>query len=195
MSNFPKSAVKSSQLRLINFSSLAYGCLLTALIFSPSAQAEALKEQPSFFQHTPYLIQSSGVNISPAAIASVTFSIQVPANARQSLKAITINPITNVETIAFKEADTRAVMGEDYASGTPLALSSIGGEQDPNDKSTTLVFDQPIEPGNTVTVRLKVEKNPLYGGIYLLKITAFPDNQNGHGLPLGNIRLHFPGSD
>jgi hypothetical protein len=74
-------------------------------------------------------------------------------------------------------------------------VGSIGGEQDPNDKSTTLVFDQPIEPGNTVTVRLKVEKNPLYGGIYLLKVTAFPDNQNGHGLPLGNIRLHFPGSN
>ncbi len=101
----------------------------------------------------------------------------------QSLKAITINPITNVEPIAFKEADTRAVMGEDYASGTPLALSSIG-EQDPTNKSTTLVFNQPIKPGNTVTVRLKVEKNPLYGGIYLLKVTAFPDNQHSQGLPL-----------
>jgi len=194
MSNFSKSAVKSPKLALIRLSSLACGYLLATLMLSPSVQAEVLKEQQSFFQHTPYLIQSSGVNISPAAIATVTFTIQVPANAGQSLKAITINPIMNVEPIDFKEADTRAVMGEDYASGTLLALSSMGGEQDPNDKSTTLVFEQPIEPGNTVTVRLKVEKNPLYGGIYLLKVTAFPDNQNSQGLTLGNVRLHFPGS-
>ncbi len=195
MFNFPKLAVKSSQSRFIGLSSLACGCLLSSLMFSTSAQAETLKEEQSFFHHTPYLIQGSGTNVSPAANATVTFSIKVPDNAGESLKAITINPITNVESIDFKEADTRAVIGEDYASGTPLTLSSIGGEQDPNDESTTLVFDQPIEPGDTVTVRLKVKKNPLYGGIYLLKVTAFPGNQNGLGLPLGNVRLHFWRSD
>ena len=53
----------------------------------------------------------------------------------------------------------------------------------------TVMFDQPIEPGNTVTVRVKPKRNPSFGGVYQFGVTAYPEGQNSQGLYLGSRRI------
>ena len=55
----------------------------------------------------------------------------------------------------------------------------------------TVVFDEVIQPGNTVRVALKALSNPDIGGIYLFGVTIFPEDQTSDGLYLGNARFHF----
>ena len=42
----------------------------------------------------------------------------------------------------------------------------------------TVEFQQPIPPGNNLTVGLKPRRNPDYGGVYLFGVTAYPAGEN-----------------
>ena len=68
----------------------------------------------------------------------------------------------------------------------------IGGDLSTNPNDVTFVFDEPVQPGETVTVRVKAKRNPRVGGIYLFGVTAFPEGgEDSPGLYLGSGRLHF----
>ncbi|WP_013323872.1 DUF2808 domain-containing protein [Gloeothece verrucosa] len=143
---------------------------------------------PSFFLKSPTLIRSATSAKGPASEANYHFTIQVPSNAGQPLKSVTIIQQLNVEKIRFLPQGSQAFIGQSFHRGTPVAVQ---GELIENDTDgVKVIFNEPILPGNTVTVVLRAI-NPLYGGVYQFGVTAFPEGNDQQGLYLGPGRLHF----
>lgn len=119
--------------------------------------------------------------------ATYHFTVKVPENAAQSLKAIKIESLPNQETVSFKTNQIRAFRGDSFAGGPTLSLASIGGPSPEGEE--LIVFDPPISPGNTVTVALR-GATPDLGGSYLFGVTAFPTGES-EGQFLGYRRIDF----
>lgn len=56
---------------------------------------------------------------------------------------------------------------------------------------TTVIFETPVEPGNTVLIAIKPQRNPSTGGVYLFGVTAYPTGENSSGLYLGSGRIRI----
>jgi hypothetical protein len=63
--------------------------------------------------------------------------------------------------------------------------------QDRQTRAVTINFNPPIPPGQTVTVSLRPRQNPIFSGVYLFGITAYPQGEKAYGQFLGYGRLHF----
>ena len=114
--------------------------------------------------------------------------VEVPQNVGEALKSVKITQKEDMDTIIFREDQTLASMGNNLA-GANIPLAAVGGESQPGE--TTIVFDTPVEPGNTVTISVKPKQNPFTGGVYLFGITAYPAGENSQGLYLGSGRIHI----
>jgi len=73
-----------------------------------------------------------------------------------------------------------------------IPLMPIGGAAKPGE--ITVVFEQPVQPGNTVTVAIAAKANPNFGGSYEFGVTAYPVGDNSMGLFLGYGRINFYGN-
>lgn len=176
-----------TNLRLLKIS-LTSGIWLWSVVFSLAILALDLKQGQTFFLKSPTLIRSATNFMGPSALASYHFTIQVPQNAGQPLKTVTIVQQKNIEQIAFFPKRSRAFLGKSFNGGASVAVE---GELIDNDKDgVKVIFDEAIAPGNTVTVVLRA-KNPLYGGIYQFGVTAFAQGNDNQGLYLGVGRIHF----
>lgn len=142
------------------------------------------------FLKAPRLIRAAATQVSPYSPSTYQFTIHVPKNAGEPLKAVTIAQKTSPERIQFDTNKSKAFIGDSFAGGSPIDLADIGGSQS-DDNSVTIVFDRPVEPGNTVTVSLRALHNPQFGGVYQFGVTAYPIGENSEGLYLGSARLHF----
>ena len=80
-------------------------------------------------------------------------------------------------------------MGTRDRKGTKLKLGEVTREKDT--KTVLVTFDPPVPPGKTITIGLRPVKNPMFSGIYLFGVTAFPQGEKSHGQFLGFGRLHF----
>lgn len=175
---------------------------LTPLNVPARAQRVRLPEKPSYwsqqaesFGRVPRLINASATHQTPNTPSTYFFTIAVPKNARDALKAVTIDQKSGLEKIAFAADRSRAVLGGDLASGSPLTLTPIGGSEPQGMNEVTLVFDEPIQPGHSVTIGVQVSANPSHEGIYSFGVTAFPKNEKSPSLYLGSARLNFTGSN
>jgi hypothetical protein len=54
-----------------------------------------------------------------------------------------------------------------------------------------VTFDPPVPPGKIITIGLRPTRNPLYDGVYLFRVTAFPPGEKATGQFLGFGRLQF----
>jgi hypothetical protein len=122
------------------------------------------------------------------------FTLAVPKDAGQPLKAVTIAQATNVETVKFNISSSKAYVGDRLTASSEIHLASVGGEQPANPGEVTIVFDQPVQPGSTVTVALAAQQNPSLGGVYEFGVTAYPAGENGLGQFLGYGRINFYGN-
>ena len=156
-----------------------------------SANAFDLGNGRTTFVKSPILIRTAASRLSTSSPSSYQFTIKIPEEAGESLKAVTISPKENAEKIDFNLSNSDAFVGDSFAGGSSLSLSSIGGSQIYGSNDVTFVFDEPVKPGSTVTLSLEAKKNPRFGGIYLFGVTAFPEGENSPGLYLGSARLHF----
>lgn len=158
------------------------------LILKPTEAVELANGQKAFEQ-APRLIRSATTfrNRNDAA-AIYQFTIEVPEGAGEALQAIQITQKKNLDTVVFKDEQNRAFEGKNMA-GASLSLASVGGESQPGE--TTVVFDTPVEPGNTVTIAVKPKRNPSLGGVYLFGVTAYPTGEDSPGLYLGSGRIHI----
>ena len=141
------------------------------------------------FERSPRLIRAATSLRSennPAAIYQ--FTIEVPEDAGEALKAVKISQKNKIDTIVFKDDKNRAFEGNNMA-GASIPLASVGGESQPGE--TIVVFEHPIEPGNTVTLAVKPKRNPSTGGVYLFGVTVYPTGENSPGLYLGSGRIHI----
>ncbi|MGK7934009.1 MAG: DUF2808 domain-containing protein [Microcystaceae cyanobacterium] len=153
--------------------------------------AEAQPKESSY--QVPRLVNASVTQRTPNAPSTYLFTLEIPPEATHSIKALVITQRSGLENISFVSTDTRAVLGDKLAQGTPLSLVSIGGEEETETNQVIVVFDEPVEPGNKVTVAVKVRHNPSYGGNYQFGVTAFTDSDHSFPLYLGTVRLHFFG--
>jgi hypothetical protein len=166
-----------------------------------SSQPKLLAESTSvnqtgktFFDNPPQLIRAAAIPIDRIAPATYEFTLMVPENAGQPLKAVTIAQTKNLETVRFNASNSKAFLGKRFTGGTNIRLASVGGGQPPNPNEVTIVFDQPVKPGSTVTVALAAERNPSRGGVYEFGVTAYPAGENGMSQFLGYGRINFDDS-
>ena len=184
-----KSVWSSSKNNLFVAGSLVLGILLPTTFLS--ANAVDLGDGRNAFVRAPRLIRTAASNTSSNTPSTYQFTIEVPEDAGEALKAVTISPKKNADKINFNVSNSKAFIGDSFAGGTDLSLANIGGSQINDSNEVTFVFDEPVQPGNTVTVSLKTSRNPGDGGVYLFGVTAFPEGENSPGLYLGSGRLHF----
>lgn len=112
-----------------------------------------------------------------------TFRLTVPAEAGEPLKAIEIVQRENIDTVKFKPQRSRA-----FVDGNAIPISASDTE---TPGSIRLVFETPVQPGETVTVDVNPRRNPFYRGIYLFGITAYPKGETSLGQFLGYGRIHI----
>ncbi|NEO30287.1 MAG: DUF2808 domain-containing protein [Symploca sp. SIO3C6] len=175
-------------------STLLLGILLPTALTTLPTRAVELGQGQTFFESAPRLIRSANSNRGSGS-AIYQFTIVVPENAGEPLQAVTISQKKNVDTIKFDISKSRAFIGDSFAGGPSVSLASIGGGNPSDSNEVTVVFDKPIEPGNTVTVSLRALENPRFGGIYQFGVTVFSPGENSLGLYLGSGRLHFEGAN
>jgi hypothetical protein len=186
------------------FSSATYAATKNGLIaesidmpaVQPELLAESISANPSrqtFFNHPPQLIRTA---VSQSAVhipSTYEFTLTLPQDAGQPLKAITITQVENLETVKFDVSDSKAFVGERLTASSEIRLASIGGNQPPKEGEVTIVFDQPVQPGSTVTVTLAAQQNPSWANVYLFGVTAYPVGENSLGQFLGYGRIDFYG--
>ena len=158
------------------------------LIVQPT-EAFELPDGQRVFERSPRLIRSATSFRGPASRANYYFTIEVPKDAGEPLKAVTILQQTNLEQIVFFPSQTRAFFGDSFEEDSSIPLASVNRESSEKN-GVKVVFEKPVESGNMVTISLRA-RNPRYGGIYQFGVTAFPVGENSQGLYLGAGRIHF----
>lgn len=106
---------------------------------------------------------------------------------------MTIAQAENLEIVKFDVSNSKASLGQQFASSSEIRLASTGG-QPAHPSEVALVFDQPVQPGSTVTVALAVQRNPTWGGVYEFGVTVYPVEEHGLGQFLGYRRINFYGN-
>jgi Protein of unknown function (DUF2808) len=162
--------------------------LATFYFYSSKPAIAGQSNGTTFFNHPPTLQRSAALNSGENNPATYEFTLNVPANAGEPLKAVTIFQKPNLETVDFQVNRSTAFAGSSYGKGAVLPLASIGGPSLPGE--AMIVFDPPVQPGQTVTIALPAQRNPA-GGVYLFGVTAYPSGKNALGQFLGYGRLHF----
>jgi hypothetical protein len=170
-------------------SSLVMGIFLPVSLLTAPSEAVELSDGEKAFEKGPRLIRTAATSINnSSSTAKYQFTINVPEDAGEPLGAVRIKQKEDFDTVVFKENKTTAFEGDSLAGGSALALAAINAE-DSEPGQATVVFDPPIEPGNTVTVSLKPKQNPFTGGVYLFGVTAYPAGENSQGMYLGSGRI------
>lgn len=167
----------------------------------PVSQSNQLPVAPAMpsrgqiaFSHPPRLVRATASQLAANTPSTYEFTLNVPADAGQPMKAVTIAQAVNLETVQFNVGQSRAFAGGRFAAGPEIPLASVGGEQPTNSGAATIVFEQPVQPGTTVTVAIPVTENPSLGGVYEFGITAYPAGENNQGQFLGYRRINLYGN-
>lgn len=146
----------------------------------------AAAANPIYFARPLRLANVSTPNNWQFRASEYLFTIDIPADASQPLEKVVFAQIEGADYPRYSIRNTHA-----FAEGdrhTPLTLSQV--ENDTDERTVTVVFDPPIEPGRQITVALKAHHNPR-GGIYLYQVTASPPGISGPGQRVGLGRLQF----
>jgi Protein of unknown function (DUF2808) len=162
--------------------------LMTFYFYSFKPVMAGQENGTTFFDHPPTLQRSAVHNSGANNPATYEFTLSVSRNAGEPLQAVTISQNSNVNTVDFQINRSTAFTGTSYGKGTVLPLASVGGPSLPG--KAMIVFDRPVQPGQTVTIAIPVQRNPT-SGVYLFGVTAYPAGEKALGQFLGYGRLHF----
>lgn len=165
-------------------------------VSSPTAQAS---ESESALEQSGGLTPATNPNISfrkPLRVTSVRipnswqfrrsdylFTLDFPAEAVEPLEKIVFEQIEGVDYPRYDEGDSYAF---DAGSRNRFALSGV--ESDRDQRTITVKFDPPVQPGSELIVALNA-RNPR-GGIYIYRLSAFPVGAS-EGQYAGIQRLDF----
>ena len=174
----------------LTLSALTLGFLAT--LTTVSAQAVRLADGRIAFNHPPRLVEATTLDHSSVGNGRYHFVIEVPMDAGEPLGAVVITPLDRANRIAFNLGASEAELAPAYARGPMVPLASVGGAAD-NSDGLLVAFDDPIQPGETVTVTLRTVQNPR-GGVYQFEVTGYPAGDNGVGqyLGIGRIQIYDP---
>ncbi|MDY6901294.1 MAG: DUF2808 domain-containing protein [Cyanobacteriota bacterium] len=170
----------------LTISTLSIG--INSLVLKPSRAVELTDGRRAFESSLNLTRAAANFNSRNNSAARYQFTIEVPEDAGEALKSVKITQKENSDTVIFKTDKSKASLGSSL-SGDNIPLAAVGGDSKPGE--TTVVFDTPVEPGNTVTISVKPKQNPSVDGVYLFGITAYPNGENSPGLYLGSGRIHI----
>ncbi|MBD2099922.1 DUF2808 domain-containing protein [Leptolyngbya sp. FACHB-261] len=164
--------------------------LLLGTLLPTSALAVRLSSGQVYFDRPPRLLGAATTfNAARVWGATYRFTLAVPEDAGEPLQRVTIAQRENVDEVAFDLDESRAFAGTGFRGRQPFNIASV--TEEPASNAVTVVFDPPVPPGNTVTITLRPDRNPDFGGVYLFGVTAFPAGENSYGQFLGYGRLNF----
>ena len=163
------------------------------IIIAPKAFTQEVQltgNRTSFTVGVPKLI---GAQVPHSGVSYVLpkyyFTLNLPADANQSLGQVTIQQQENNETIQFELDKTEAFEGTQNNKGQALETKEV--TQDSQTNTINVSFEPPVPPGTTFSIGLQAKQNPSNDGTYLFRVSAFPAGENPMGLDLGVGRLQF----
>lgn len=160
----------------------------TAIIpFSAYSQNDS---QATFFTGQPPVFV--GVKTPDSTVdlpdAHYYFTFTLPSNSIEAIAQITIQQQESPEMIALNINNTSAFIGDQDNQGQTLTIQ-------PSELSegtgVNILFNPPVPPGTTFTVRLEAVRNPSQDTTYMYDVTVFPAGNNPTAFPLGVGRLSF----
>jgi hypothetical protein len=160
----------------------------------PQCQAQSLTVSPvrqTAFNHPPQLMRTAASQTSAYMPSTYEFTLTVPPDAGQSLQAVAIAQVENLETIKFDISNSHVLIGKRLTASSEIRLANIGGNLPAKPGEVTIVFDQPTSPSSTVTATSAAHQNPNWAHVYLFGITAYPTGENRLGQFLGYGRINF----
>lgn len=156
-----------------------------------SVQAVQLSDGRVYFVQPPRLGRvATTERTALASYATYDFTISVPADAGEPLQRVTVaqrDGDTSNRRILVNPRNVRAVAVDRGDRGTSLPLGDVTFDRDT--QTVTVNFDPPIQPGTTVTISIRPNRNPYSGGVYLFGVTAFPAGATPYGQFLGYGRI------
>ncbi len=156
---------------------------------SQQALAVVLADGTVYFALPPSLVTATTTFKSPNVPATYYFTLSLPENAGEPLQRVTFTQYKGKEDIQFDLKSTNAKAETSSDSRQRLTLEDV--TRDRKTKTVSVTFNPPVSPGKTVVIGLRSVSNPLYGGVYLFGVTAFPAGEKSHGQFLGYGRLQF----
>jgi hypothetical protein len=160
------------------------------VVMPKAAIAVQLADGTVYFTSPPQLGPVRTTNSAVDAwVVTYYFTVTVPEKAGEPLGKVTIAQSEGLDRIRFSPQEVRAFAGTRDRNAIPFSLGEI--QVDRPSRIVTVNFDPPVPPGQTVTIALSPDRNPLYGGVYLFGVTAFPQGAKSYGQFLGFGRLHF----
>lgn len=154
------------------------------------SQAVQLANGTVYFNSPPRLVGASTTfNSVQAWSATYYFTLNLLESAGEPLQRVTIAQDQGSDTIRFDPRRIQAFEGQRNRLGAKIPLGEV--LVDRKTRSVSVTFSPPVAPGREVTIALDPDQNPLYGGVYLFGVTAFPAGEKSYGQFLGFGRLHF----
>ncbi|MBL1209742.1 DUF2808 domain-containing protein [Geminocystis sp. GBBB08] len=145
---------------------------------------------PTFFTGQPPVFV--GVHTPDSTIAwpnaHYYFTFTLPPNAGESIGQVTIQQQQSPEMIALNVANTYAFIGTQGNKGQGLTTQASSLSQG---TGVNVIFNPPVPPGTTFTVRLEAFRNPGLDTTYLYNVTVFPSGSNPTAFPIGVGQLSF----
>ena len=155
------------------------------------AHAITLSDGVTYFENPPrFLNATTSQDGTYIWGATYYFTISIPDNAGEPLKTIVIQQESGASRAVFDPNKVAAFEGTRDRSGEEIPIQDVSF--DARSQAISVIFDPPIDPGTTVTIRFYPVRNPGIGGRYLYGITAFPLGEQPHGqfLGYGEISIH-----
>ncbi|MEL6136234.1 MAG: DUF2808 domain-containing protein [Cyanobacteria bacterium J06626_23] len=143
----------------------------------------------SYFRAPPRIVETHRSSSLQFRSADYFFTIDIPDSAATALEQVTFSQIEGPDYPSFSMRRSYAFIGSRGDRGEPLTLGLLAN--DTSERTISVVFSPPIEPGQQVTVALHAHRNPR-DGIYLYEIQAFPPGGTAaRAQRLGIERLDF----
>lgn len=182
---------------LLTKTNLVVGSALLLTIFLPQSNtltmAGELSNGQTAFEGSLRLINTyANFTKRGNSLAKYYFTLEISEDAGEPLKAIKIEQRKYfADIVEFKTEESSAFIGDRFARGEKLSLAAVETNAELGEGEVTVIFGQPVSPGNTVTVVVKPKRNPRTGGVYLFGLTAYPEGEDSLGKYLGSGRLHI----
>lgn len=166
-------------------------CIGNLEIFSLPSRAIELADGTTYFLNPPRLL---GARASQDGTyiwgATYYFTLTLPENAGESLQKVVIAQAGGLARPLFDPNNTEAFEGTRNRPGSQLSIQKV--VLDPELPTLTVLFDPPVPPGKTITIRLYPVRNPGVAGTYLYGVTAFPTGKKPYGqyMGVGQIQIY-----
>lgn len=141
------------------------------------------------FDRPPQLVSTSTTNRDARSLgATYFFTIDIPQDAAQPLQKVEFILKQGVQYPRFKATSVKAFEGTKRNKGEKLPINIV--VSDPSNRTLTVTFDQPVAPGQIITMAVRPVRNPSVG-TYMFEVRGTPAGSTAESQYLGIGRLDF----